>query len=49
MADYVNEIMKNVMKSASKIAADRPDLGIDPNLSFVREKHPEWFEDRKPN
>jgi hypothetical protein len=48
MAD-VNEIMKNVMRSASKVAAERPDLGIDPNLPLLREKHPEWFGDRKPN
>jgi hypothetical protein len=48
MAD-VNEIMKLVMKSAAKIAVERPDLQLDPTLPLVREKHPEWFDpDEKP-
>jgi hypothetical protein len=48
MAD-VNEIMKLVMKTAAKIAVERPDLRLNPDLPLVREKHPEWFDpDEKP-
>lgn len=45
----VNKIMQSVMKVASKIAAERPDFGLDPNLPLCRATHPEWFEDVKPN
>lgn len=45
----VNKIMQSVMKVASKVAAERPDFGLDPNLPLLREKHPEWFEDIKPS
>jgi hypothetical protein len=43
MAD-ANDIMKRVMKTAAKIAVERPDLQIDPSLPLLREKHPEWFD-----
>jgi len=45
MSDKVLTIMQMVMKSAEKVARDRPDLGIDPNLPLVRKEHPEWFKD----
>jgi hypothetical protein len=40
----VNEIMKIVMKTAAKIAVERPDLQINSNLPLLRETHPEWFD-----
>jgi hypothetical protein len=45
MSDKVLTIMQMVMKTAAKIARERPDLGLDPNLTEVRKKYPEWFEE----
>jgi hypothetical protein len=47
MADKTIEIMKMVMKTAAKIAVERPDLQIDPSLPLLREKHPEWFDEMR--
>jgi hypothetical protein len=45
MSDKVLTIMQMVMRTAAKIARERPDFGLDPNLPLCRREHPEWFED----
>jgi hypothetical protein len=43
--DKVLTIMQMVMKTAAKIARERPEFGLDPDQRLLRKEHPEWFED----
>lgn len=41
-------VMRSVMRAIMQAVRDRPDLEVDPNLPLIRRKHPEWFDDEKP-